>query len=163
MFRQVPGLPRVVAGTGRRAKTDIGGIEDRIMDPIARRAAQRAAKETRDDHDTRHSSPSFSTAYDDIPEGSALQRPHSPFTNPPSHNPSDDGDNETDVSDSHQITPQDQIPSSSSSTSESSFSKKRSSTSAMAGGKKQKVTESRSGPAKKTRRQILGNFHCLIG
>ena len=43
MSSQVPGLPRGVAGTVRRTKKNKSGINGRIMDPLARRAAQRAA------------------------------------------------------------------------------------------------------------------------
>jgi hypothetical protein len=44
MFRQVPGLPHGAAGSKRRPKKNKSGIDGRIMDPVARRAAQRAAK-----------------------------------------------------------------------------------------------------------------------
>jgi hypothetical protein len=45
LFRQVPGLPQATAGSKKRCtKVNTSGIDGRIMDPVARRAAQRAAK-----------------------------------------------------------------------------------------------------------------------
>jgi hypothetical protein len=43
-YRQIPGLPRASAASVKRVKTNITGINGRILDPIARAAAQRAAK-----------------------------------------------------------------------------------------------------------------------
>jgi hypothetical protein len=54
MSRQVPGLPQATAGSKRRPKKNKSGIDGRIMDPIARRAAQRAAKAAA----AQHSAPS---------------------------------------------------------------------------------------------------------
>ena len=42
--RQIPGLPRTTATSVKRIKKNITGIDGRIMDPVARAAAQRAAK-----------------------------------------------------------------------------------------------------------------------
>jgi hypothetical protein len=47
MSRQVPGLPQSTAGSKKRSKENKSGIDGRIMDPIARRTAQRAAKALR--------------------------------------------------------------------------------------------------------------------
>lgn len=44
MSRQVPGLPHTTAGSKKQPKKNTTGIDGRILDPIARRAAQRAAK-----------------------------------------------------------------------------------------------------------------------
>lgn len=46
-FRQVPDLPHATAGPSKKHKKNKSGIEGRIMDPVARSAAQRAAKEAR--------------------------------------------------------------------------------------------------------------------
>jgi hypothetical protein len=45
--RQVPDLPHATSGPSKKAKKNKSGIEGRIMDPLARSAAQRAAKEAR--------------------------------------------------------------------------------------------------------------------
>ena len=63
MFRQIPGLPRPAAGTARRMKKNKSGIADRIMDPLARRAAQRAAQLARQGQDTRTPTPSPSSRH----------------------------------------------------------------------------------------------------
>lgn len=42
--RQIPGLPRGAAANAKRSKKNVTGIAGRIMDPIARAAAQRASK-----------------------------------------------------------------------------------------------------------------------
>lgn len=42
--RQIPGLPRGAAANVKKGKKNITGINGRIMDPITRAAAQRAAK-----------------------------------------------------------------------------------------------------------------------
>jgi hypothetical protein len=42
--RQIPGLPRGTAAHNKRSKKNVTGIAGRIMDPIARAAAQRASK-----------------------------------------------------------------------------------------------------------------------
>ena len=43
--RQIPGLPRAAAGTSKKVKKNVSGINGRILDPIARSAAQRAARQ----------------------------------------------------------------------------------------------------------------------
>ena len=44
LFRQIPDLPLSTAGPSKKPKLNKSGIEGRIMDPIARSAAQRAAR-----------------------------------------------------------------------------------------------------------------------
>ena len=45
--RQIPGLPRATVPNNRKGKRNVTGINGRIMDPIARAAAQRAAKKVK--------------------------------------------------------------------------------------------------------------------
>ena len=44
LLRQIPDLPLSTAGPSKKPKLNKSGIDGRIMDPIARSAAQRAAR-----------------------------------------------------------------------------------------------------------------------
>ena len=45
LFRQIPDLPRAAAGPSRKLKKNYTSMKDRIMDPVARAAAQRIAQQ----------------------------------------------------------------------------------------------------------------------
>jgi hypothetical protein len=45
IIRQIPDLPHATAGPSKKPKKNMSGVEGRIVDPVARSAAQRAAKE----------------------------------------------------------------------------------------------------------------------
>jgi hypothetical protein len=46
-FRQIPDLPRATAGVSRKPKKNYTNVKGRIMDPVARSAAQRIAQQAR--------------------------------------------------------------------------------------------------------------------
>lgn len=84
MTRQVPGLPNTTAARKKQAKKNKSGIDGRIMDPIARCTAQRAAKAMRLAA-ALHSSPSrgtTSTGAESEAESEHTAQPTPPVSNP---------------------------------------------------------------------------------